>query len=148
MSLPQAARTKRHKQKHSEHYREYARAHSKQYRANNRDKVAASHRRWARENPDRVAWNSLKRQARIGGYKPIIVTLEEFSAWYWHHIEKCEGRCEWCRAKFTVREPHIDHDHETGIPRALVCKWCNFIEGHARSPAHLLLIVKAMRRFR
>jgi hypothetical protein len=39
----------------------------------------------------------------------------------------------------------IDHDHNTGELRALLCMPCNSIEGLARSPEHLERIAGVLR---
>jgi len=40
-----------------------------------------------------------------------------------------DNKCAICRRDFTLLDknttPHIDHDHETGRNRELLCDWCN-----------------------
>jgi hypothetical protein len=35
------------------------------------------------------------------------------------------GRCGICGCQFSGKEPHIDHDHKTGVVRGLLCHRCN-----------------------
>ena len=45
--------------------------------------------------------------------------------------------CAVCREPFT-RTPQVDHDHETGRVRGLLCDYCNPMIGSARDdPARL-----------
>ena len=39
------------------------------------------------------------------------------------------GRCGICRCEIDCRSAHIDHDHETGRARGLLCLACNHEEG-------------------
>ena len=68
-----------------------------------------------------------------------------FEAWFLEHISTCNGCCEWCGEPFSGREPYVDHDHETGELRALLCVACNTIEGFAKSPEHLEKIAAKLR---
>jgi hypothetical protein len=43
------------------------------------------------------------------------------------------GRCECCGAEF-VEEPHIEHNHATGVVRGLVCRRCNYAIAVAENP--------------
>jgi hypothetical protein len=41
-------------------------------------------------------------------------------------LQRTQGRCEICNAELSrSREPHIDHDHESGRVRGLLCAFCN-----------------------
>ena len=54
-------------------------------------------------------------------YKPYgLKNKEEWQALH----DRAAGRCEICKNEFD-RTPHIDHDHETGKPRGLLCGKCN-----------------------
>lgn len=66
--------------------------------------------------------------ARNGGYAPISASFEQLEVWYLDKIKTCAGSCEWCLEPFNGR-PIIDHDHETGELRALLCVQCNSAEG-------------------
>lgn len=58
------------------------------------------------------------------------ITAEE----YWEIYETQGGRCYICtRANGKVRKLAVDHDHESGLVRGLLCKPCNRgILGHSR----------------
>lgn len=52
------------------------------------------------------------------------------------------GRCDCCGKDFPCADkkkgPHIDHDHETGMVRGLVCQHCNVAIGWLEGRAHTL----------
>ena len=53
-----------------------------------------------------------------------------------------DGRCAICRTdEFPggARRPSIDHDHETGVVRGLLCGTCNVMLGHVRDDPTVLL---------
>ena len=71
---------------------------------------------------------------RVYGISP-----EQFDAM----INEQDGRCAICKFEFhgeTKRTvPHVDHNHETGQIRALLCGWCNTGLGSFReNPSRLL----------
>lgn len=49
------------------------------------------------------------------------MTLEEFDAL----LEKQDGKCAICRRDPGSRSLHVDHNHETGAIRSLLCHGCN-----------------------
>ena len=56
------------------------------------------------------------------------------------------GECHICGASGDI-EFHIDHDHETGAVRGLLCKHCNFGIGWFRdSPEHLAKAIQYLNR--
>lgn len=53
------------------------------------------------------------------------ITLDD-----WHAMLIAQsGRCAICEDP--MREPHVDHDHDTRAVRALLCRVCNLTLGHA-----------------
>lgn len=80
------------------------------------------HRRWTEENPDRVreyrtkdAWTLAKRCARRG------ITPEQLVDTF----ERQECCCAICRNEIKLMDSAIDHNHETGEFRGVLCKQCN-----------------------
>lgn len=140
--------TIKYRKRNREKVLRYSREYTRRYRKLHPEQTKEGYRSWARNNIPRVKWNSIKRHARLGDYAALSGTYENFEKWYVTRLRMCRGRCEWCRTKFVIREPHVDHCHRTGHARALVCKLCNRIEGWARSPKHLEQIAKAMRKMR
>lgn len=49
------------------------------------------------------------------------VTVEEYDA----KLEEQDGRCAICRKRPRRKKLHVDHDHETGAVRGLLCFRCN-----------------------
>lgn len=44
---------------------------------------------------------------------------------YESKLKEQDGRCAICLVNFTKRPPHLDHDHETGSFRGILCSGCN-----------------------
>ena len=55
---------------------------------------------------------------------------EDTPAWYEATVATQAGACAICRRKPTGRL-QVDHDHTTGVRRALLCRNCNTLLGHA-----------------
>jgi hypothetical protein len=126
-----AAGKRQYRQDHPEkrtsgakHSPEYVRAY---YQAN-QDKIKARASRWARDNPERK-----NASARSNPNTPVNqrrkhlkwkygITLEEFDV-----MLRSQGdRCAICRTEDPGRNNwHVDHDHETGSTRGILCMRCN-----------------------
>jgi len=81
-------------------------------------------REWRKKNPDKnKAQRHRQRLKRYG------LTEGDFD----RMVEKSGGRCEICGAQ---EELHIDHNHQTGRVRGLICQNCNIAIGksHERIP--------------
>lgn len=82
----------------------------------------AEHRRWTEENPHRVreyrgrdSWTLAKRCARRG------ITPEELV----DRFERQECCCAICKQSINLTGSAIDHNHDTGEFRGVLCKQCN-----------------------
>ena len=80
------------------------------------------HRKWAEQNPERVreyrqkdSWTLAKRCARRG------ITPEELVDVY----ERQEECCAICKTEIELIDSAIDHNHNTGEFRGVLCKRCN-----------------------
>ena len=80
------------------------------------------HRRWTEQNPERVreyrnkdSWTLAKRCARRG------ITPEQLIDTY----ERQEECCAICKIEIELMDSAIDHNHETGEFRGVLCRQCN-----------------------
>lgn len=133
-------------------------SYSREWRKNNKDKVAASSKKariknrdkilecqrkwliknkekhiknsklWYQNNKDRVRDNQLKRQFGI--------SLEEYNK----ILDNQSGVCHLCGGGPDVKSKKlaVDHDHETGKIRALLCRGCNVGIGNLKDDFNLL----------
>lgn len=110
-------------------------AKAARYRANPEPEIERA-RRWQRENPERYKLNQRrmrnspegKRRQRAGHLlRKFGMTLKQYDAM----LEAQEGRCAICtkppRPDVSL---HIDHEHETGRVRGLLCFSCNAALGY------------------
>ena len=82
------------------------------------------------KHPERVARNYEDRRFRRYG-----LTRAEYEAL----MERQNGVCAICgSANWGPHKPHIDHDHDSGEVRGLLCANCNVMIGHAREDAEIL----------
>ncbi len=72
-----------------------------------------------------------RREWRI--FKHYGLTLEEYNQMY----DDCGGACEICHKELDVL--YIDHDHNTGRVRGLLCSQCNTGIGGLQDDVGLLL---------
>jgi hypothetical protein len=110
---------------------EARRAYHKAYRIAHKEQNNEHSRTWVRANPERR-----KRHRRISTWKKAGVVSEDFDALYDQflaatHCADCglEFAGEWGdgQAKFRC----LDHCHETGAFRDVVCVGCNTARGYA-----------------
>lgn len=103
------------------------------------------HRQWVTENPERVreyrdkdSWTLAKRCARRG------ITPEQLIDRY----ERQEECCAVCKADIGLVDSAIDHNHQTGEFRGILCKQCNRALGMFKdSPAILRNAVEYLEAF-
>ena len=99
---------------------------SKRTRAKNRARVNAGQKRWRAANPEKIkAWDRskyLKRRNVIRAQRYGVPLAE---------IERLmlTTACEACGVTFEAGCGCIDHDHESGVIRGVLCKPCNYALG-------------------
>ena len=116
----------RNLEKKKEYNRQYALSHKEEHRAamkrwrSNLDNHAKERRRlrdYNRYRKDREAFLALRR-LRVHG-----LTKEEYDAM----IVTQNNQCAICQKQ--MKSPNIDHNHETGNTRELLCRYCNTMLG-------------------
>ena len=103
------------------------------------------HRRWVQENPERVreykdrdSWTLIKRCSRRN------ITPEQLVDVY----ERQGECCAICKDKIQLVDSAIDHNHDTGQFRGVLCKQCNRALGMFKdSPTVLKNAVKYLEFF-
>jgi len=84
--------------------------------------------RWRRSEKGRKSVAATKRKGRYG------ITDEQYA----EMLVRQEGRCAICRTPPRDRALDVDHDHETGEIRGLLCRNCNKGLGEFRDDAKLI----------
>jgi hypothetical protein len=103
---------------------------AKRYYSKNSGAIKEAAVEWQRNNPER--WREIVRRSKLRSFYKI--TQEDFDA-----MRFLQGdRCRICRDAFD-KTPHIDHDHESGIVRGLLCSLCNTAIGKLRDSSAVVL---------
>ena len=91
--------------------------------------------KWRLENMDKVRvyrakdkWTLKKRTSRLG------MTVDEF----WNMYESQEGKCAICLQDIAAENSAIDHNHDSGKIRGILCKSCNRGIGLLKDEAQVL----------
>jgi len=91
------------------------------YVSSHRVELAAKSRRWAKAHPEQVA-ASVREYYLIHAYGITQKGYEDL-------VAKQGGKCGVCGRSLeeTIGKgrPHVDHDHETGKVRGILCHFCN-----------------------
>lgn len=94
------------------------------YRKNNPEKV----REWAKRNPDKIKAKSRRQELK----RNHNITQEEYEML----LNSQDGKCAICETDkpncLGVEYLSVDHDHETGRIRGLLCQNCNMGIGHLK----------------
>jgi hypothetical protein len=92
------------------------------YRERTREQYSQYMRDYRAANRDRM---DFKQKARR--YGVTVDQLREF-------LDKHDGRCDVCRDELgpNSKDRHLDHCHDRGKLRGLLCRWCNLALGHAK----------------
>lgn len=87
-------------------------------------------RNWAKNNPDKIYERFIKKLYKL--------TLNEYN----NMLEIQSHKCVICAKKHNPTKNHgrlfVDHNHETGEIRGLLCGNCNSILGHAHDNIDVL----------
>ena len=112
--------------------KEKQKATAKKWYYKNRLEKLAKNKAWMEKNREyRKEYSRSKQLPRTYG-----ITVEQYNVIF----EAQEGCCAICKvhqSKFQKRL-YVDHNHETGKVRALLCVNCNMLIGHAREDVSVL----------
>ena len=106
-----------------------------------KDKIKEYHREYRRKNPEksRAATAKYKKNnpdVEVNGHllRKYGITLEEYNGL----LEKQKGKCAICKTITSKRRLDVDHCHETGKIRGLLCLNCNAALGNFKDDPILL----------
>ena len=102
--------------------------YTKQWRINNPEKVLEYRKKYKLENPDKLREWKLKHLYGI--------TLEKYNQILYNQ----SGRCLICGVHHIELNKNltVDHNHETGEVRGLLCMHCNLMLGYAKEDLKIL----------
>lgn len=99
-------------------------------------------RKWERENPEKVKasnkrWRENNRgKTKIAALKAVYgLSEDEFR----ELLDSTIGACPICEEEFGSHTACIDHDHETGEIRGIICRKCNLMLGRINDDIDILL---------
>lgn len=122
MTLDKKERAREQSRRYRAANPEVIKARCRAYYENNREHVIRKAQEWLIANPERkYAWNKKRRLAKYG------LTPEQYDAM----LENQKHACAICELGFTsTRSTHVDHNHTTGLARAILCLSCNQALGY------------------
>ena len=103
------------------------RAPCREYYLKNKDKYIAKANEYTKKNRNKIGvyWKEYKRKIR---YKKLGITIEDFN-----RMNKIQqGKCCICKKIPDGQILRLDHDHNTGKIRGLLCNHCNIGLGYFR----------------
>ncbi len=125
-------------------------AYSVQWKKENRERVNAQVREDKKNNPEKYsAWDKAYRERNgdrlieLAAATRRGISIEEYHAM----IEKQENKCAICKQEEKRKSSRsdevtrlcIDHDHDTGVVRELLCHDCNTALGKMKDSPELML---------
>jgi Recombination endonuclease VII len=108
---------------------------NKAYYAANKESVLAQQKEYYARTAERrraysVAWNKANPERKKATHRLYLYGLTQE---HYEFLLREQGeRCAICLSDdWGARGPKVDHDHETGAVRGLLCNHCNLLLGHA-----------------
>ena len=102
---------------------------SRRWRENNKERAKLNRKRHYEENKEKVLKQSYSYHLRT----KFGITIEQYESM----LELQSGVCAIC-SKSCSRALAVDHDHETGVVRGLLCNNCNRGIGHLKDSVEIL----------
>lgn len=97
--------------------REQIQERNRKYYADHREKLVERNKKYRREHPNEL------RVAKLLCLYGLTTTEYQIL------LDKTGNICPVCRQSFDGRIPCIDHNHENGVIRGLICRKCNLALG-------------------
>lgn len=98
----------------------------------NTERAKAVRKAWAKAHPERLRLYGQRKRARRSGMRLRVVEYQTMLA-------KQGGGCAICGGKNNNRRRMpVDHDHQTGVVRGILCDNCNLGLGKFRDDSRLL----------
>lgn len=118
--------------------KEEKRIYDREYYSNHREKKIEQQIKYRSSNKDKIKKLSHERYSKYRSYlKNYGITLDEYNGL----LIKQNNECKICH-KHITQSKHafaVDHDHDTGIVRGLLCSKCNSALGLFEDNANVLL---------
>jgi hypothetical protein len=122
-SEPKKARSRAYYLRNKTEITEKQKAYRKQYYEAHKEQRGLRWKEWAEANPEKR--RSAARKRNLASYG---LDLEKYQAL----LDSQKGVCAVCFSAPERRLLQVDHDHETGEVRGLLCRNCNLLLGHAK----------------
>ena len=112
-----------------EENKEKKKENEKKYREENKEKIKEYGKNYYEENKEkRKEYNSTEiaiKSSRISNWKRYGMKCEDWESLYEIYIYT--WNCEYCGNPFkNTQDRNLDHNHETGEIRGVLCRECNF----------------------
>ena len=136
--------TKEDRKKYNIENKEKIKEQRREYYLKNKEKINKNNKKWKEENKEQnkdttKSYNKIYRETHkneiskkdsiiyswINNHKIKFADRNEAEFYYNSYINT--HRCTWCDKMFeNSKERCMDHCHTCGLPRAIICKQCNF----------------------
>ena len=132
--MPTSEAQKRANKKYYEKNKEKVKEYEKEYREANKDKEHERHKKYREANKDKE--HERHKKYRETNKKNIIINswlniskikfADRNEAEFYYETYINTHRCTWCDKMFeNSKERCMDHCHNCGLPRAIICRSCN-----------------------
>ena len=126
---------KEHKEEKSQYHKQYRKEHkeerrqyNKQYCKEHKEEIRQQSKQYYAEHKEEIGQHQIKYKygLSLGKYKAMLKAQD--------------NKCAICRKTFVdARHTFVDHDHNTGEVRGILCNNCNTVLGHSHDDPEVLL---------
>jgi len=119
-----------------ENNKEHLKEYQKEYRENNKERIKEKRKEYCQKNKEHLNENSKEyRQSEYGQMICKIIDWERQGVIYYdmkelYYTWKMTKYCHYCwtllvEGNYGSNKKCLDHDHNTGEPRGVICQACN-----------------------